>query len=155
MPPKNKASTDSLKQKSLMTWFSKDAEKVTKAQSSSKNANATKNHTSSGDLVKKYSRGELLPPSSSPESRKSLVMDDNEGVILSNTTHGNGTSSPAVSSREGTAPPTSDLIDVDMLRIEDDEDQDGERDPALQIRRVEFFFPSKFAICAKMIILGI
>ncbi|KAF8348581.1 muts domain V-domain-containing protein [Amanita rubescens] len=116
MPPKSKASHESLKQKSLMTWFSKDPAKSTKTPSSSRNV---KKQTDSG---KSASHGQLLPPSSSPGSYKSVDMDYDEDTMSYSATLEVPASTP---SRQGSTPPTSDVTDIDMLQINDDEDETG------------------------------
>ena len=130
MPPKNVVSQDSLKQKSLMTWLSKDQAKQTKAQSGSNNVNSAKKQTKVATL------GQSLPPSSSPGSVKSIEMDHEEAVMPCSATLEVSAGTP---SREGSTPPTSDTIDVDMLRIDDDEDQDDIGNASLNTRRVLHF----------------
>jgi DNA mismatch repair protein MSH6 len=119
MPPKGKASHESLKQKSLMTWFSKDSAKSTKTPSSSRNVDPLKKQTDSG---KSASHGQLLPPSSSPGSYKSIDMDYDEDTVPYSATLEVPASTP---SRQGSTPPTSDVTDIDMLQIDDDEDETG------------------------------
>lgn len=120
MPPKSKASHESLKQKSLMTWFSKDPAKSTNTQStSSRNRDPLKKQTDSG---KSTSHGQLLPPSSSPSSYRSIDMDYDEDAVPYGTTLEVPASTP---SRQGSTPPTSDVTDVDMLQIDEDEDETG------------------------------
>lgn len=122
MPPKSKASHDSLKQKSLMTWFSKDQAKPTKTQSSSKNVDSARKQAKLAPF------GQSLPPS----SPGSIDVDYDEDTMPCSATLEVSASTP---SREGSTPPTSDPIDVDMLRIDDD-DQDETENVSLSTRRV-------------------
>ncbi|KIL62704.1 hypothetical protein M378DRAFT_128542 [Amanita muscaria Koide BX008] len=115
MPPKNKQSSDSLKQKSLMTWFAKGPSKPTHSQSV---------RNSQRDLEWKEPSSDF-PPTSSPESVKSTGMDCDEDLSVANLARKKRMSLVGASSREGSAPPTSDLINVDLLHIEDDEEQEG------------------------------
>lgn len=130
MPPKNQVSQDSLKQKSLMAWLSKDQAKPTKTQSASKNVDSARKQT------KLASIGQSLPPSSSPGSVKSIEIDHEEDAMPRSATLEVSGGTP---SREGSTPPTSDAIDVDMLRIDDDEDQDDIGNASLSTRRVLYF----------------
>jgi len=98
-----------------MTWFSKDSAKSTKAPSSSRNVDPLKKQTDSG---KSASHGQLLPPSSSPGSYKSIDMDYDEDAMHYSATLEVPASTP---SRQGSTPPTSDVTDIDMLQIDDDE----------------------------------
>ncbi|KAF8635419.1 hypothetical protein AX15_000411 [Amanita polypyramis BW_CC] len=116
-----------------MSWFSKDAARATKNQSNSRDALGSR--SSSDNLARKSSFGELVPPSSSPESLKSTVVGHDEGVTPSSATCGKRASSPDAPSHEGSTPPPSDLIDVDMLGAEDDEEQDAGENPTSQARR--------------------
>ena len=131
MPLKDKASHDSLKQKSLMTWLSKGQAKPTKTQSGSKNVDFARKQTKLASL------GQLLPPSSSPGSIKSIEMDHEEDAMPCSATLEVSVGTPF---REGSTPPTSDAIDVDMLRINDDEDQDDIGNTSLSTRRVLLYF---------------
>jgi DNA mismatch repair protein MSH6 len=125
MPPKNKQTIDSLKQKSLMTWFSKDASSTTQTPG-----------RQVGDRAKTFS-SPLPPPSSSPESLKSTGMECDEDTVAKGPARKQRRSSVGSSSRERSTPPTSDEItDVDMLCIEDDEELDAMESEIVQARRV-------------------
>lgn len=132
MPPKSKQSTDSLKQKSLMTWLSKDASRMTQSQ-------FTPNRQSligAGDSAKMLP-SDLPPPSSSPESLKSTSMEYDGDTVAKGPTRKQRRSSVCSSSRDGSTPPTSDEItDVDMLYIEDDEEPDATESGIVQAGRV-------------------
>ncbi|KAK2461207.1 hypothetical protein APHAL10511_006734 [Amanita phalloides] len=120
----SKASHDTLKQKSLMSWFFKDSGKAS-AKSNTKSVGSARKQTNS------TSYNERVPPSSSSGFVNSSGMNFDEGA-----THFSGTLEPgSTSSREGSTPPTSDLIDVDMLQIDDNEDEDETESPTFRGKR--------------------
>ncbi|KAF8636930.1 hypothetical protein AX17_003181 [Amanita inopinata Kibby_2008] len=132
MPPTNKSSVESLKQKSLMSWFSKGPS--TAAHSGKRKPN-TQTSNASKDADKSSLSRDVPLPTSSPESAKSVGTECDEGMVASNVKNETRMGSVGASSTEGSTPPTSDLVDIDMLSA-DDGDGNDERSPEVQIRRV-------------------
>ncbi|PFH50600.1 hypothetical protein AMATHDRAFT_80735 [Amanita thiersii Skay4041] len=129
MPPKNKPSAESLKQKSLMSWFSKGPGASVHPPHSNQNLSTPSCQAGSSKPAR-----DIPPPSSSPESVRSMGTERDDIPPLN---IGKGKRIPSVdmvSSGDGSTPPTSDLVDVDMLSH--DEQEDG-MDQEMQVRKTK------------------
>ncbi|KAF6764079.1 DNA mismatch repair protein msh6 [Ephemerocybe angulata] len=115
MPPKPKASAESLKQKSLMSFFSKGPATTSKATPklktpATKNSSTAKDTGSTSNTKQDASKPRKTAPESSPLQPKTPNIKSLSTKALTSSV---GPSSPT-SSRGVSTPPTSDPIDVDM-----------------------------------------
>lgn len=111
MAPNSKPQAETMKQKSLMSWFAKESNstpnaKPTKLGSSAKSApTASKRDASSSQFSSSQEPR-------TPESKSMDFMALNSSAMVSSN-----------SLRGGSTPPTSDPIDVDMVSSDEDEKQ--------------------------------
>jgi hypothetical protein len=120
MPPKPKASADSLKQKNLTTFFAKGS------TSGPTQAKPTPFKTPNVKTAVAEKRGRdndvsRTQTSSSPLLPKTPVSDSSD--IRVNWPSSAVPPSSVLSSRRASSPPTSDIIDVDMFASDDEDDQ--------------------------------
>ena len=114
MAPQPKASSESLKQKSLKSFFSKGpAKEAAKSTHNSTKTNAIEKAAPSNSVPTASKRKNI--PSSSPEPKTPDSKYPNARYLSSPPA-----ASPA-SSLGMTTPPTSDVIDVDMYSQEEEE----------------------------------
>ena len=112
MPPKHKDSTDSLKQKSLTSFFGKGPAVSTKpppafktpAPNSKLIAEEKKAQSASSSLQKNASKVQCSNEPKTPDSR----------YLDTHTLNSSAAASSVASSHRASSPPTSDPIDVDM-----------------------------------------